>query len=419
MRLICFRSATKKPVVVSLWFLLLLLVLLIPSFTVSNNIEYDDSRRRDCMQSINSSFGNSLDDAATRYMKSMNLLILEKHPGHITMQTSYSDEANAFYQKSCQANGGIWTEINLATDCQKEMQEKILHELNIYVRNGMCFPKNTNKCDHYAQNPIDWQMDMLALFGNACTIRDESLSETYASIILANNNNTKSLLESAPRFEDWSQRNRHDHNDAQRQTCFETWKENLLHHEDELQDEIFDHTSQTNTDLLQVDPFLMQREYYTGNRLKKYQELCIKNGNGRFEIWNGTLDCLGIGTNNKGLKLTIVSENAAVCFPTSKACDDYTIANWKLDTMMSLASYSCTIREEGNAETLSATSAEMGSSPKGNTEVASSITSNKEQETTPNVVVVVVVVVAGGLSLLALMAVVIKAQRRSCRTTIR
>ena len=145
--------------------------------------------------------------------------------------------------------------------------------------------------------------------------------------------------------------------------------------------------------------------------MKKYQELCIKNGNGRFEVWNGTLDCLGIGTNNKGLKLTTVSENAAVCFPTSKACDDYTIANWKLDTMMSLASYSCTIREEEKL----LTSAEIGSLPKGNTAVASSITSNKEQETTPSVVVVVVVV-AGGLSLLALMAVAISAQRQTTPT---
>lgn len=119
-----------------------------------------------------------------------------------------------------------------------------------------------------------------------------------------------------------------------------------------LQDDMFRHVGSTAVELLQLEPILIQKEYYTGggDGMIREEEDC-RDADGRFDAWNGTIDCIGIGSNNQGSKFTKVIENAATCFPPGDACRIYTMEKWRLETNIAKASYSCTIRgktQDGN-----------------------------------------------------------------------
>lgn len=348
---VCIASAQR-----SILFVMFLLLLLAVS---TSSESYDHLKRMACMKaSINLASTEKL-----AYLKSLHLLELEKRPGHITTQISHPEKAHAEYQHACEAAGGSWGEIKeTAVDCQQEVESSdndkkaiIVNQLDIYIRDGECFAK-TAECSHYVQNPIDWQTERKAGFGNvSCILRNEGLEKTYSSII-ANSKTIPLPIESKGHFFDWTIQYQADHREDKLNLCQDAKQEFAYNSDDDpLVDEIFHHTRATNLELVQLEPVLVQHEYYDNNmdeRMIHYQDLCQNDNKGRFDIWNGTIDCLGIGTKNKGFKFTNVIENAATCFPLGNECKDYTTATYKLDVLMGMASFSCTMREtENDSET--------------------------------------------------------------------
>merc|ERR1712176_804551 len=139
----------------------------------------------------------------------------------------------------------------------------------------------------------------------------------YSSLVV-NKTIPSSALESQARFEDWSD----SYRDTKRAKCSAAFRETYHRHEG-LENETFKHVGHTMTELLQVEPVLIQRESYGddgAHSMIRYEELCRDTAGGRFEVWNGIMDGLGIRPSNLGSKRTTILENSATCFPPGNAC---------------------------------------------------------------------------------------------------
>jgi len=103
----------------------------------------------------------------------------------------------------------------------------------------------------------------------------------------------------------------------------------------------------TTIELFQASPFLIQKESFVGDEeaMARFGDYCRGTAEGsRLDVWNGTIDCLGVGSRNQGTKRTMVLENVAECFPPGTACTGYTTETWTLDKYRN-DDVSCTVRE--------------------------------------------------------------------------
>lgn len=288
---------------------------------------YDDTRRVSCIHAMNSLTMN--DDVATAYATGMQMLRLEKTRQHVTLQTSFPDDSK--FSQTCENAGGIFVSFSGVLDCQDGATNKT--STSMIVNEGNCFTPGP-ECQHYVEHPEDWQLDTNQVFEKVCTVRHETLEEVYDELL----SSTTPIPAGKPSFV--------DHSASYRDTssCMDAFKK-VLFSNDDLTDEVLHHSGKTDVELLQMSPFFIQREYYNDDddtRIETYQELC-RESKGSFATFNGILDCLGVGSKNKGVKHTIETENAATCFPAA-GCTGYTLGQWKIDTMMNTADYSCTIR---------------------------------------------------------------------------
>lgn len=200
---------------------------------------------------------------------------------------------------------------------------------------------------------------MKELFDFKCTVREGGI-ETYDAEKLAAASAVMPTGE--PIFVD----NSAGYRDDRRGTCMAALN-SAYEKFPQLEDAAFHQLGKKQIQLIQESPALVQREWYlddddddeNGTSLKEYKELCEESG-GAFSIFSGTLDCLGFGENNKGEKVTTVEENAATCFPPT-GCSGYTVEEWRIDEMMSLASQSCSVRSSRpSAQASSVSIAEEG-----------------------------------------------------------
>jgi hypothetical protein len=315
------------------------------------------------------------DDIAIDYITSTSIVELVKQRHYIAMQTMYTNlDVIARYQKACETStsGGIFVPIKFAVfDCYKtinpldddsrnEAEDTLPFNItitDIFIDNGECFPSG-EVCQHYVENPTDWLVDTKRLFGYVCDVRnyddDDGDDVAYKSLI------TTDVHVPAPADVSKFKTAPPHYNQDRQSKCMSAFKHLLFDEKTEqLSDEMFYHASRTHVQLLQIsnDPpptKLTQREYYDvedgidKDHLTTYQNLC-QASNGRFDSFSGILDCIGVGDSNRDRQQIIVTEYAATCFPPAESgsgCDGYTMEQWRIDTVMSTAHLSCTVRSE-------------------------------------------------------------------------
>lgn len=313
----------------------------------------EGTRQPDCEMTM-----ISFETGAARYIERGNDLVLKStdHPPSMAMRTSHGAEANAEFRAVCDAAGGAWTQVTAAIYCvenrfryaegidgeivQVEIDDR-MDETDVFIDHGRCFPKN-DECDHYVRHPIDWEVDTQKLFGLNCTVQD-SVGEAYATLTQGKEI-PPFLLKYQGDFVD-----RSDRYDAaarsRRARCLEAVNSIFTNEKWEVYP--------TATELYRVAPVLIRREYFVGGGaggMDRYKRYCRDVAEGaRLDAWSGILDCVGVGPDHEGTRLTTVVENAAECFPPGEACGSYTAKTWTLDNMME-ASFSCTVRGEAEGQ---------------------------------------------------------------------
>ena len=351
----------------------------------SNGRAYDDTRRMGCIQDINAKLTQIPDSVAIDYMTSMTVMELVKQRHYMATQTMYSNRDRVVdnYRNACESVevGGIFVSPDvLVVECNKthqsydyaddddsdndakeEQPPYNITTTDIYINNGVCFTRG-DACEHYIDHPGDWLLDTKRLFGNSCEIRKDfpTVDDVYKSLISIRDNAPYDNID-VPAFVDATPPN---YNNDRQKKCMSAFKRRIFDDKyEKLTDEALYHASRTHIDLLQIsiDPpptRLVQREYYgmedddkkdDADHLQSYQDLC-NQANGRFDSFTSILDCLGVGQGtNWNRRQTILTQNAATCFPTGPAsgCDGYTMEQWRIDTLMSTISLSCTARSTG------------------------------------------------------------------------
>ena len=344
----------------------------------NSNGGYDDTRRMGCMQDINAKLTQIPDNVAIDYMTSMTVTELAKQRHYMATQTMYSNRDGVVdhYRDACESvAGGIFVSSDvLVLECTKTHQSNYADgedndakeeppynftTTDIFVNNGVCFTRG-DSCQYYVDHPDDWLLDTKRLFGDSCEIRSDfaTIDDVYQSLISTQRNVPYKNID-VPAFVDATPPN---YNKDRQKKCMSAFKRRIFDEKyEKLNDEALYHASRTHIDLLQIsiDPpptRLVQREYYGMDddsnddavHLQSYQDLC-NEVNGRFDSFTSILDCLGVGGTNWNRRQTILTQNAATCFPTGAAsgCDDYTMEQWRIDTLMSTISLSCTARSTG------------------------------------------------------------------------
>jgi len=344
------------------------------SDTITSN-GYDDTRRMGCIQDVNKKLTQFPDSVAMDYMTSMTMMDLVKQRHYMAIQTMYSNKDGVVdhYRNACEnVAGGIFVSSDfLVLECNKTHHSYADDDDNdddvkeppynvtateIYINNGECFTKG-DACQHYVDHPDDWLLDTKQLFGNTCEIRDDfqTIDDAYESLI-SHPDNVPYI--DIPAFVDATPPNYSKDRQKKCMSAFKRWIFDDKY--EKVTDEALYHASRTHIDLLQisVDPpptRVVQREYYgmdddkdDADRLQAYQDLC-KEANGRFDSFTSILDCIGVGGTNWNRRQTILTQNAATCFPTS-GCDDYTMEQWRIDTLMSTINLSCTVRSKDEGD---------------------------------------------------------------------
>jgi hypothetical protein len=344
----------------------------------TNHDEHDDTRRMTCLQELGKL--KLSENIALEFVKSMQMIELVKQKHHLVFQTNYTDDvANNEYRKDCEESaGGVFvhtstSETPAVFDCYETRHRDNTDDNNdpevlynststdIYINTFECFPPG-EACQHYVDNPIDWLFDIKIIFTDHCQVRQQgiTLDDTYASLISNDVPVPPPLLPT-----DWANLNDEsttpNHNADRQSKCMSAFKERIFDDSlEDLSDEAFYHAAATNLQLLQISSNsnnIIQREYYDLERRGggnedydqlmdhwvKYEQLC-EASNGRFDSFSGILDCVDVnGSQQQQTTTTTVTENAATCFPPT-GCEGYTMEQWRIDTMMSSAQKSCTVR---------------------------------------------------------------------------
>ena len=223
---------------------------IIIGFAVRAEAAYDDTRRLSCLRSLAGLDIN--EDIALAYETGMQMLELEKTSHHLTLQTVFPDDSSTQnYKQACEKAGGVFVSFTGTIDCEKDGITNMA-STTITVNEGECFSAGP-ECQHYVNNPEDWQLDTNQVFQKVCTVRDETLEEAYDGLI----SSTIPMPAGEPIFVDHSA----SFLGTRQSSCMDAFRE-VLFSNDELTDEAFHHAGKTDVKLLQMNPYIVQAEYY-------------------------------------------------------------------------------------------------------------------------------------------------------------
>jgi hypothetical protein len=316
---------------------------LLPTLTLAQGQEvetYDDTRRMTCVQTSNA-FGQEhpeINEASLSYFLDLQTQVLSLNPNGTVVKQGFPDgDTTQVFRDACDTAGGIFVVFTGALDCYTKYNKT---SVSIFENSASCFPPGP-ECEHYTEGPngaSDWQLDIMKVFEELCTVREGSLNNIEAVLPPS----STPMPSGKPNFD----RSDPDYSSSRRSQCMDAFTEtmNLFGGDDDGEDDTplnkarFHQAGKTHIETIQMSPILTQREWYPGDDSNYYKQLCEDSG-GNFDVFTGVMDCIVLKT---GVKTTTVVEDAATCFPGT-GCEGYTLARWTQDTMQKLGQ-SCTIR---------------------------------------------------------------------------